>query len=204
MKKKQILGLTGSMQSGKQELRPLFESHGYVFVDLNRIVNLARLLYPRVYRSRGLNVTNDGSEGPGYYATLAASPTLHRRIQAMENDFVIRQLAKHLDSIDSDKIVLSWGYLYQLLGFVPVDHLLLFRSDPPIWIERIRKKAASIGFEMTHAQVNTFAKDIEMDPVEIARSIASKIPADRLSVIDTSAEDYNKNGVDALLGKLTA
>ena len=192
------------MQSGKQELRPLFESHGYVFVDLNRIVNLARLLYPRVYRSLGLNVAEDGSEGSGYYATLAASPALHRRIQAMENDFVIRRLDKYLDCIISDKIVLSWGYLYQLLGSVPVDHLLLFRSDQAVWLGRIMKKAASVGFEMTHAEVNTFAKDIEMDPVEIARSVVSKIPADRLSIIDTSAEDYNKNGVNALLDKLTA
>jgi len=192
-----IVGVTGSMQSGKQELGPTWERIGYTFVDLNPFADRARLAHFDEYVAMGLGnaIGSDGKETGAFYGRIQAEPRLHRATMEIEAPFVAQALTEYLASLPQRgaPIIVSWGYLYQLFELgIKVNHVILCRSNRETWVKRIQRRAAEMGWAgMSEEQVNGLAKLLEMDPDSIQEAVTKAYPDDH-HILDTSADDWGE------------
>lgn len=198
------IGVTGSMQSGKQELGKTWRKLGYAFVDLNPLADRARVEHRAAYEALGLDdgLGEDGKENGKFYAKILADPRLHRATMEIELPFVANAIEGHLAMLPqgTSPIVLSWGYLHQLFTLgVKVDHVILCRPARTTWVSRIQRRAAELGWRgMTETQVDNMAKILELAPDEVMEAVISAYPDDH-SILDTTPEDFGAENLQHLI-----
>lgn len=194
------------MQSGKQELRPRFEELGWRFVDLNDLVDeLHRRDQATFYAQLGLApyLQDSGRETADYYRMIAEDFSLHRAAQDHELSYVIQRLRDLWPQLEG-RVVVNWGYVYQLIRHLPFDHVMVFEAGRSVWCERVRRACRRIGWsdtDMTDAQIDQFARAIEMEPTEIS-ACAREIMPERWSTFDTSAEDWGASSLEQALAAI--
>jgi hypothetical protein len=205
-----LLGVAGPMQSGKQENHGVFEGCGVRVVDLNDIVETARICTPTVrdrYEQLGLADTLDdnGSRSAAYYQRIMKAPSLHDDIMAVELPVVAQQVAYLLSVNEHPHLAVSWGYFHDLLPLIQtVDHILLFVTDQQVWFNRLRRRAAQRGMPgaMTMPDETLWAliRATKMDPRMIDSVLTAQgIP---LTVVDTSDETWGAANVRLALESL--
>lgn len=201
-----ILAVTGSMQSGKQESALVYAEFGIRFVDLNTFADAARLECRGLYEALGLSdgIEDNGKENGLFYRKILANPRLHRATMEIEIPAVLRETRELLASHPRGApIVLSWGYAYQLTRSITFDKVLLFRCERPIWRERIRRRGAEMGLpNFPNEVIDGIASTLEMDPDAIMREVVESVGTERTIVHDTTAPDWNVDGLRAILGSL--
>lgn len=207
---RRIIGLTGHFQAGKQELGHVFTGAGWAFIDLNVFAERARLEdndVHRAYEREGLlgTILPNGRRNPLYYQKVAHVHGTHARIMDAELPVVTRMTRKVLASHEGDALVLNWGYLYRMLGDLPLDHVLVFQSNKDIWYQRIRRRIIAMGWppetSLTDDQILEFIQGTEMEPERVLGAVSSRFP-DQHTVFDTSAPDWGEEALRAYLTSL--
>ena len=120
------------------------------------------------------------------------NPEIHRIVQEHEVAYVIERLREDLPKIANDRIVISWGYVFQLLDSFRFDHVVLFEAAPEIWFGRVRRVFERLGHSgdsVTDVEIVELATAIEMNPDMIRKVVQTKY-ADRWTRLDTSGNDW--------------
>lgn len=193
---KPIIGITGSMQTGKQENLHRFTHAGWEVLDLNLIAQQWRLSRPRVLCDLGLadKIEADGRKSRAWYQAVLAQPSLHIHAQAAENQHLIEMALPQI----VPGMVVSWGYLYQLEELLAkLDFLLLFQSDHAEWLARLRRKS---GIEDDRI-IQSLAQAIEMDQATIKGKMMIRFP-DTMMTVDTSGDDWGAYNVETAVSLL--
>ncbi len=177
----QLLGFAGSAQSGKTELRDagVFSDSGLTMINLNNVGNELRAV-GSPSRDRFTNLMpaellyDDGRRKAPYYNHVATRPNV----------------------------------LDQLIGRdgIPFDHVILLDPvDRTIWYERLRIRAMARAWEgtpPTGQQVADLMEAIGWGPDTIRTNIEAMVPAHKLSVVDTSPDDWGETNLRAELARL--
>lgn len=193
---KRMIGATGAFQQGKQEVGGVWTALGFHFVDVNKYVNEVhvrdRFCFYNGLGLATLGLREDGSETLFYFQRLMRNPEIHRRVQAHEVEYVIERLLEDLPKIANDRIVISWGYMFQLLDSFRFDHVVLFEAAPEVWLNRVRRVFERLGHSgdsVTDVEIVELATAIEMNP-DMIRSVVQTKCLDRWSRLDTSGDDW--------------
>ena len=188
-----LIGVTGSMQTGKQELGPTFERLGFEFLDLNQFADFARVEYRDRYEALGLGLQPNGKETGLFFQMVAHILGLHRATMEIELPVVARETKKALAGLSTDRpVVVSWGYVYQLLAKLEPEFVLLTQTNQRVWLERLHRRLPQLGgaFEgVTDEQILELAATIEMMPEPIEAAVRAHM-GDRYAVVDTSGDDW--------------
>lgn len=206
---RRIIGVTGPMQSGKQEVGEVWGTLGWHFLDLNPFVNEVHRrdrdgLYARVGLAP-LGLTPDGSETAFYYQKLYRDPDAHAIVQPHEAEYVRNRVCELLPTLPHERIVLSWGYLFQIHRWFSLDHLLIFEAKREVWLNRVRRAWARLSQAQTSFsddEILALARKIEMDPDQIREEIEESTRPGSWSIVDTSADDWGESALRAELQRL--
>lgn len=200
MRRRMIIGVTGSMQSGKQEVGPVWSALGWHWLDLNDLVDdVHRRDRDSFYTELGLaplGLKPNGRETFFYHQKIYRLPEVHRAAQDHEEAYVLERLLEMLPGINSDRIVLNWGYVYKLLGHgIPFDHVMVFHTQQRVWLDRIhRANRERLGWEgdpLPDDGIIDMAQTIEMDADVIRRRVAEQM-GQNWSLIDSSGDDWGE------------
>lgn len=202
---KRMIGATGAFQQGKQEVGAVWTARGFHFVDVNKYVNEVHVRDRHCfYNGLGLatlGLREDGSETLFYFQRLMRNPEIHRRVQDHEVAYVIERLREDIPKIANDRIVISWGYVFQLLDFIQFDHVVLFEAKPEVWFNRVRRVFERLGHSgdsFTDDEIAKLAAAIEMNPDDIRDVVKTKC-AERWSRLDTSDNDWGEAHLQSII-----
>ncbi len=202
-----VVGLTGSMQAGKQESRPIFETAGIYFLDLNDLADAARLEHRDDYLSLGVPadaIAQTGRKTRAFYKAVLSigGRELFERMMKLEVSLVAEAIKHRLKDINSSVVVVNWGYLWWFFDQIEIDHVLVFQCDRSVWLERLRCRAEQIGWaNATDDDVIELARRIDMLPEPITEAVVARFAPNQVTTIDTSPEDW---GAENLRRVLTA
>lgn len=202
---KRIIGATGAFQQGKQEVGKVWKDLGWEFVDVNKYVNEVHIRDRNgLYTDLGLaelGLREDGGEHLFYFQRLMRNPDIHRVVQDHEVAYVTNRLREDLPLIKNTRIVISWGYVFQLLDSFQFDHVVLFEARQDIWFRRVRRvfeRFGHSGESITEAEIIELATAIEMNP-DVIRSVVQSKCQGKWSRLDTSADDWGEQELRKLI-----
>lgn len=188
-----VLGVTGTVQTGKSELRNVFEECGWVFHDLNdpqcdlRAKGTERY---DLFQSRFPGcIREDGAKTGEFYRSVTSEfyhPRVHEDLELLPP--VVHEL---IEAAGSQRVVLAWEYLPLIAHAIPLDHTLLFTSDHKIWMERLHIRARDRGVkgEITPELIRHMLDLLNVWP-ETIREQVEKHMAGKFTVVDVSPEDW--------------
>lgn len=119
---------------------------------------------------------------------------------------MLERLRDLLPSMRGERVVLSWGYAYQLMGMIPFNHMFVFEARRPVWMERVRRACERIGWGETpidDAELTSFATTIEMDPDLIREQVALDMGRGCWSLVDTAQDDWGAAPLTAELDRFS-
>lgn len=200
-----VVGATGAFQQGKQEVGKVWQDLGLGFVDVNKYVNEVHIrdrdgLYTDLGLAK-LGLREDGGENLFYFQRLMRNPDIHRTVQDHEVAYVTKRLREDLPGIKQDRIVISWGYVFQLLDLFQFDHVVLFEAKQEVWLRRVRRvfeRFGHSGDSVTDAEILELATAIEMNP-NMIRSVVSQKCSNHWSRLDTSQDDWGEAALEELI-----
>ena len=157
------------------------------------------------YAEIGLSedLLQNGKETASYYLKISSDPALHRAAQEHETAYVVKRLCELWPSF-TGRVLVNWGYVYQIAHIISFDHLIVFEADRSVWYERIRRAYARSGFggkgTLTNADIDNLARAIEMDPTEIRSWLERTLPAEDRSMFNTSDDDWGAQKLREVIG----
>lgn len=202
-----MLGLTGTVQTGKSELAKVFEECGFTFYDLNdpqcdlRAKGTPR--YDMFEAQFPGALRDDGAKLPQFYDSVTRE-FYHPRIQ--EDIELLVPIVQKLctdAATESRRIVLSWEYLAELAKHLPLDHTLLMTINEKMWMKRLeaRLKGRGMTGEVTLARVHKIIDLLYVWPYNIQQDVEREM-AGNFTTFDVSAEDWNAGLLRKLLKSL--
>lgn len=209
---RQVIGVTGSIQSGKSELREEFIGRGFAFVNLNRAGNNLRkgLLGKKdtVYAELGIDhlILPDGKRKGLFYEELAQNPDFHKKVRQFELWHVVAATQRYIEErlSDDQPIIINWEYPEDLIKFFKLDHLLLFEVRESIWLERCKERLDQIGWShpTTDKDVWTLVEAIGVAPQALKNTIEFLLHPNDWSTVDASANDRGLAAMHASIDAL--
>ena len=203
-----IIGLTGSMQSGKTELRHVFEDMGFCFADLNEYADTVRSYgspWYQQYVDLGLegDISDDGHKRTSYYLKVMNDPALFQAMMEVELPAVKRLFEMSLRGYrHKAPIILNWGYAYKYLGEIPMERVIVFQSRKEVWLRKLVRRAAELGLrDMDAKKMLQLATNIDMQPEFILAKVREHM-GDKVTVFDTSADDWGESQLWPMLVSL--
>ena len=211
--KNPLIALTGAPQSGKSELGPLIDGLENVqYFNLNqrgyklrRKGSEHRYFYDSVVPDC---IHDNGRFRAEYYMTIMQNRRLIDQILEFEVP-KIQAYAEEIitDQTEGDIIVASWEYWPMIFKKVTPDHVMyLHCTDQSKWYEKLRKRAKDRGYvgpPIPDAVLNQMMSAAKYDPNGMLSDIQSSIPPERLTIIDTSPDDWNQGAVMKAARKLS-
>lgn len=208
--RRKIIGLTGPLQSGKQELAPVLTALGYAFLDLNKLAEQVRISDPEVHARyaqlqllAGLDPA--GKRGMIYYQKVFHVDGTHQAVMAVELPAVMRRTRSAIESMPgAGPLVVNWGYLYKMLETVAPDHILIYRSRQEVWHRRIKRRMMQGGWPSDQIlgdnQIAEFLTRTEMEPERIIATVREYNAP--FSVVDTSGDDWGESELRSTFRRL--
>jgi len=208
MKKPRILGVTGTVQTGKMELEEVFRRRGWVFRELNDVACESRVkgtLRHQMYNSRFPGSLNDEGLKTAAFYTSVTRPFYRKRLaEDIElTELMARRFCTELPP--GQRLVLSWEYLAAIAPGIPFDHVLLFTCERARWLERIRSRLRRVGWQggdPSDDEIKKMVALLGLSPERIHREIKQVMSASTLTVLDMSFDDWGAARLDEYLGTL--
>jgi hypothetical protein len=200
-----LIGVAGSMQTGKIEMGPTWSRLGATFIDLNPDMNAARLKHRAELDAIGLGgaFEADGREGAVFYRRVLADSALHHAAMEIVLPSAAQAIKERLQGERTGTLILSGGYLHRLFRYgITVDQVVIFQSARPIWIERIKRRAEQIGLTgMTDDDVERIARILDRNPDSIEHEVSTAYHG-RWTKFDTSDYGIAEANLSSLLSSL--
>lgn len=205
MRNRRVIGLTGTVQTGKQEFDELFEGLGVRFLNLNRFGNESRVNLHDDYKSLGLYLDYDenGTRSAKYYEKIVDNPVMFDLVREIEWPFILERACKWLERDRSDLIVVSWEYLPWVCDQIHLDHLILAEVKRDVWMSRIKKKLGILGQseEASEAEIIRLIKILQMEPERIKMKALEVMPG-KITLVDTSGDNWGSDKMKVAATKL--
>ncbi|MFA5048173.1 MAG: dephospho-CoA kinase [Patescibacteria group bacterium] len=206
--KVRIIGLTGSLQSGKTELAHVFSHGGFCFADLNDFANAVRQPgspWYDEYVRLGLedDIYDDGHKKTSYYLKVLSDPELFQAMMAIELPAVKSLFEIALFNKQPEMpVILNWGYAYKYLGQIPMEHVIVFQARKEVWLRRLLRRAERLGIRgMNTKYMLQLVANIDMEPEVILEKVRAHMD-DRVTVFDTSDDDWGECQLPQVLAPL--
>jgi len=199
-----LIGLAGSVQSSKIEMKPVFEELGFILVSANLIGNALRKEGSKTHRlwaDLGFAPTFDvhGRRKIQYYLEMMRRPGLFHQVMGFEVPLTLAALRAQLAEIPAEaSVVVLWEYIDFLLPVLPFDHVLLFEPTRETWLRRMQSVVFRRGWEgpvPTPEFCDQIMASVDLGPQLVREKIATAMPG-RYTVVDTSDDD--DKGANAL------
>jgi hypothetical protein len=200
-----VLGIAGTVQTGKSELAPVFEECGFQFLDLNdpqcdlRAKGTARYdlfetHYPGALKPCGSKT--------GKFYDLVSPEFYHARVRE-DTELVVPLVLEWLNAAGSHPVALAWEYLPAIAHRLPLDHTLLFVTEEQVWMERLRERLKSRGAEgdVTDERIHRIIDLLDVWPDKILLDVDRSMRG-KYGLFDVSAPEWNANELRPLLRRL--
>lgn len=198
---KKVIGLTGPVQTGKQELGYVFNEFGISFTNLNSEGDLARSTYLKDEFERLVpkGFYPNGWRNAEYYLKVCQTPGLFDQIMDIELPVISKYARKSISG--GMNVVLSWEYLYLLSNIVYFDHIIIFHcADQNKWYDRLLGKSKVKGFNNpSKSLIETIIREHYFDRI-IPNSL--NIWNDKCILVDTSSDDWGEANLSQVLEKI--
>lgn len=193
-----VLGIAGTVQTGKSELAPVFAECGWSFLDINdQQCDLRARGTERydMYMSRFPGCLKPCGSKTGQFYELVDPGFYQERVREDIN-LVIPMVLDWCRNQGSAPVALSWEYLPFVASELGLEHTLLFESSDDVWMRRLDARLRSRGFQgdVTTDIIRRILDMLDVWPSKIRAQVEEKM-AGRFSVIDVSPENW---GADTL------
>ncbi len=195
-----IIGLTGPMQAGKNELQHVYADLGWEYFNLNwepgdriRAVGsphreaFEALLPGELY--------DNGKKKATYYRLLAQVPGLLQCVLALELPHIRKALLKRCRR--GGRVIVNWEYLHLLMrdfpAPIPIEHVIFMHPvQETIWFDRLRESAAQQDWARdalpSNKQLRAILAAAEVEPEKILPLWSGR----DVTVIDPSDDDWGE------------
>lgn len=193
-----ILGVSGTVQTGKSELRQTFEECGWIFHDLNDPQCDLRAQGTRRYEmfmSKFPGCLKECGSKTGLFYDLVTSEFYQARVRE-DIELLVPITLKLCNEAGNKPVALSWEYLPFIAKQLPLDHTLLFESEQEIWMKRLHARLAERGVtgEITEKRIIRALDILDVWPKKIREHIEREMVGN-FTIIDVSSKNW---GADRL------
>ena len=202
----QIIGLTGPMQAGKNELQHVYADLGWEYFNLNwtpgdqirAIGSPHRAAFEALLPGQ---LYDNGKKLATYYKLLATTPGLLREVLRLELPHIQEALLERCRK--SGRVIVNWEYLHLLAsdfpGIIPIEHVIFMNPvQEETWFERLRQSAAKqdwAGPLPSNEQLRAILAASEVEPNKILPLWSNH----DVTIIDTSTEDWGETELRTVL-----
>lgn len=200
-----ILGLTGSIQHGKRENRPLFEQAGWHFINVNDLIYELRKpgseWFDQYERAIPGGLDEQGRLTAKYY--MQVKQDLHIELLHPQFDLITETILDAIAKAEAEeRIVVSWENLGYIAKSLPLNHTWFLTSEEQVWFVRIRKKALTLDLpELDDSMIRQIIKTINFVPRQMLVQTIESVGND-YSIIDVSGDSFGADSVLAALSQL--
>lgn len=188
-----VLGIAGTVQTGKSELAPVFAECGWKFLDLNdpqcdlRAKGTARY---DLYMSRFPGCLKECGSKTGDFYDLV-DPAFYMDRVREDMNLLVPVVLDWCKQAAPLPVALSWEYLPFIADRLPLDHTLLFVSNEQVWMERLhaRLKSRGVQGEVTDDRIRKVLDMLDVWPDKIKAQVEEKM-AGKFSTFDVSPADW--------------
>lgn len=199
-----VLGIAGTVQTGKSELAPMFVECGWNYLDLNdpqcdlRAEGTDRY---SMFMSQFPGCLKPCGSKTGTFYDVVTPDFYHARV-AEDLELVVPPVREWL-SAQTGPSIIAWEYLPLIAHNLPIDHTLLFVSDEQIWMERLRTRLRGRGAvgDITDERIRKAIDLLDVWPSKIRADAEKHLPG-RFSTFDVSGPDWGVESLRPLLKQL--
>lgn len=200
-----MYGLTGTVQTGKQELDEVFAEHGIRFINLNIFSAEFRAENKEEYYRLGFKHADFsplGRRWASYYERFAEIPGLFEKVKALEWPHMIGETKRVLARVHGTAI-LSWEYLADCQDELPVGHMILAAISTEKLLERLTRKLFELKRDRAAAneEMLKLLRQIRLEPERIQAQVEA-VMGTRYTVVDTGGDDWGEEAMRKFLREL--
>ena len=203
------IALAGPPQSGKTENANAIAAVGWQFINLNetgdalrRFDGPLRHVFEELAPGKPI-LDKAGKRQAAYYEAVKGDPSVLERFTTLELPHII-QAAKAGVSTEGNA-VLSWEQWELIADIIHIDRFLFLDSRPEVWIERLRQRAYKRGYSGPPLPDNVLVGLMATSGFSLSRMLAvltEKVGRDRITVVDTSPDDWGAENIQQALTAL--
>lgn len=186
-----IIGLAGSIQSGKTELEHVYSEFGLKFINLNLEGDRARSSYMKPLFEELVpgGFMPNGKKNVNFYGKVAQTPGMFDHIMSIELPIIQEYALNSIKNNHSGTLLLSWEYLYLLAPVINFDKIILLNcQDQDVWFRRLAIRSAERG--LPNPPMDFLLDVLEKNGLTTIVSTTIKTWPTECLVVDTSTDDW--------------